>query len=285
MRWRVIDAPGGMGYTSKEFDAKETAMILAPTVTADTIQFFKALADDTRFTIMRLLMASDLRAGEIVERLRLPQNAVSYHLRQLRAAGLLHDRRSSSDARDVYYSVDLDRLQALYQTSGDELHARLPDDGELPKVLEQHTRPLRILYLCTHNSARSQMAEGLTRHLGGKHVEVYSAGSFPSRVHPLTLELLHACDVDTSGLESKSLEQFVGQQFDYVITVCDRARDSCPTFPNDPAKIHWSFPDPTLHRDPDEQRKAFVQLRRELQTRIRYLLSLPHPATGERMRR
>jgi len=256
----------------------------AGVVSADTLRFFKALADETRMAIVRLLTISDLRAGEIVERVQLPQNAVSYHLRQLREAGLLRDRRSSSDARDVYYSVDLDRLQALYQRSGDELRARLPEHDPLHAALQERVRPLRILYLCTHNSARSQMAEALTRHIGGAQVEVHSAGSFPTRVHPLTLELLGECGVDTSGLASKSLEQFVGQHFDYVITVCDRARDACPTFPNDPVKIHWSFADPTLERDPDEQRKAFLRLRRELQTRIRYLLSLPHPATGERLR-
>lgn len=253
-------------------------------VSVETLRFFKALADETRVAIVRLLTLSDLRAGEIVERLHLPQNAVSYHLRQLRESGLLRDRRSSRDARDVYYSVDLDRLQALYQRSGDELRARLPEDGTLQTALREQPRPLRILYLCTHNSARSQMAEALTRHIGGAQVEVHSAGSFPTRVHPLTIELLRECGVDTSGLASKSMEQFIGQRFDYVITVCDRARDACPTFPNDPVKIHWSFADPTLERDPERQRAAFVRLRRELQTRIRYLLSLPHPATGERLR-
>jgi protein-tyrosine-phosphatase len=88
--------------------------------------------------------------------------------------------------------------------------------------------------------------------------------------------------IDTSGLYAKPLDQFVGDSFDYIITVCDRVRDICPAFPSDPAQAHWSIADPVMVEGPEERAKAFRQVAVELQTRIRYLLLLPHPATGER---
>lgn len=249
--------------------------------TTHVVQFFKVVADKTRLAIIDVLALTDLRAGEIVARLGLPQNAVSYHLKQLRAIGLLRDRRSNSDARDVYYSVDIERLHALYVAAGATLHARNPEDDQ-ECGLDAVDRPLRILYLCTHNSARSQLAEGITRKLGGNRVEVYSAGSAPADIHPMTLEMLEEWNIDPMLHRSKSLNEFVGQPFDYVITVCDRVRDQCPTFPDDPKQIHWSFSDPTKVADRLQQRQAFETIRRELNTRIRYLLCLPHPVTGKR---
>src|SRR5918912_467332 len=136
----------------------------------DVLSFFKALADETRLTILCLLALTDLRAGELVAHLHCPQNAVSYHLKHLRALGLLRDRRSTADARDVYYSLDHD-----LQETAPEADA---------------SRPLRVLFLCTHNSARSQLAEGILRYLGGDAVEAYSAGSEPADVHPYALALL-----------------------------------------------------------------------------------------------
>jgi protein-tyrosine-phosphatase len=257
-----------------------------PQLTPDVVQFFKALADETRLTIVRLLMRSDLRAGEVVERLQLPANIVSYHLKQLRSLGLLRDRRSSLDGRDVYYSVDLARLHALYATAGDALHPGIHaqeqvEDEDLPRI----ERPIRILFLCTHNRARSQLAEGLTRYLAGPQVEVYSAGSEPTEVHPLTIEVLGEMGVDTSTLVAKSMDEFCGRSFDYVITTCDKVRGGCPTLPGDPEQVHWSFEDPSaVQGGKDAQRQAFRTARREMLTRIRYLLSLPHPVTGERLK-
>lgn len=249
----------------------------------DVVQFFKVLADETRLAVMRLLARSDLRVGEIVEQLNAPQNAVSYHLKQLRSLGLLRDQRSHSDGRDVYYSVDLERLQALYLAAGAALHPGMNAHLSAETATQRIDCPLRVLFLCTHNSARSQLAEGTMRQLGGASVEVWSAGSEPAQVHPLTLELLTELGIDTAAHVAKSLEQFHGQSFDYVITVCDRARDSCPTFPDDPAQIHWSIPDPTTIEDEQARRATFLKVRRELSTRIHYLLSLPHPGTGQQL--
>lgn len=265
---------------------------LTPTLpTPEVITFFKTLADETRLTIVRLLMYTDLRAGELIDRLQLPPNAVSYHLKQLRTCGLLRDRRSSLDARDVYYSVNLTRLQALYTTAGTTLHPGMtapndePEAEHVEQALPKLERPLRILYLCTHNRARSQLAEGFTRFLAVGQVEVSSAGNQPSTIHPLTVEMLEEMGIDTTTMSSKLMDQFCDQQFDYIITTCDRIRESCPTFPGDARQVHWSFPDPSeVEGDDEARRQAFRTTRREMLTRIRYLLSLPHPGTGERLK-
>lgn len=249
----------------------------------DVVQFFKLLADETRLAIVRGLAVTDLRAGEVVARVGQPQNVVSYHLKQLRQLGVVHDRRSSSDARDIYYSLDLERLHGLYAAAGDALHPGLAPTTASEAAVSQLTAPLRILFLCTHNSARSQLAEGIARQLGGDAVTVASAGSEPTEVHPMTYQLLHEWDIDTRCHRAKHVNEFVGQTFDYVITVCDYVHDNCPTFPGDPDRIHWSFPDPAALADPEQQLQAFRTVRRELCTRIRYLLSLPHPVTRQRL--
>lgn len=248
---------------------------------SDVVQFFKALADETRLQIVRLLSLSDLRVGEIVERLSMPHNRVSYHLRQLRSAGLLRDRRSSFDGRDVYYSVDVERLHTLYAAAGDELRPGTEDPAATAAASEAG-QALRVLFLCTHNSARSQMAEAIIRLIASEQVEAYSAGSDPAGVHPMTLKILEEWDIDTGRHTSKLMNQFIGEDFDYIITVCDRVREVCPTFPGDPGRIHWSIPDPVAVEGEAERRQAFDDAWRELSTRIRYLLLLPHPATGRR---
>ena len=249
------------------------------------VHFFKALADETRLQIMRMLLLSDLRAGEIVESLGIPANAASYHLKQLRFAGLLRDHRSSGDARDIYYSVDLDRLYALYDQAGDALRPGERSDGASEQEGMYLDRALRVLFLCTHNSARSQLAEGILRQMGGESVEVFSAGSDPREVHPDTLELLAEWDIDTSRHTAKPIDQFLGQNFDYLITVCDRVREECPTFPGDPMQMHWSLPDPLAVDDPYERRQVFLRVRQELRTRIQFLLLVPDPTTQRRLRR
>ncbi|CAN5614197.1 arsenate reductase ArsC [soil metagenome] len=128
---------------------------------------------------------------------------------------------------------------------------------------------LRVLFLCTHNSARSQMAEALLRHHGADTVEVYSAGTEPGQVHPLAVRAMAESGIDISGAESKSLDQFVDQKFDYVITVCDRANESCPVFLGDPNRIHWSFEDPSAATGTDDQRlEAFQTIRNLLNMRL-----------------
>ncbi len=231
-----------------------------------------------------MLLLSDLRAVEITQQLGLPPNATSYHLKQLRGAGLLRDRRSSSDARDIYYSVDLEQLYALYDQAGDALRPESLPHSAPDRDNHYLDRPLRVLFLCTHNSARSQLAEGILRQLGGDLVEVHSAGSHPSEVHPEASALLEEWGIDTGMHTSKPIGRFVGQDFDYIITVCDRVREECPIFPGDPIQMHWSIPDPLAVEDVAERHAAFCAVRQELRVRIQYLLLVPEPATERRVR-
>lgn len=257
-------------------------------IDGDVPRFFKALADETRLTIVRTLVVSDLTAGEIGDRLRAPQNAVSYHLKQLRQIGLLRDRPSSRDARDVYYSVDLERLRALYQAAGTSLNPMIPSGRGATSGPHDRRSPIRLLFLCTHNSARSQIAEALARALGGDGLDAFSAGSDVRDVHPLTRRLLTVWNVDVSRHVAKHLSYFEGQSFHHVITVCDRIREICPVFANDPEKVHWSLPDPVEITDPDEQWRAFQSTGDELRVRItsflqRHGLAIASPIPHDRV--
>ena len=114
--------------------------------------------------------------------------------------------------------------------------------------------PIRVLFVCTHNSARSIMAEALLRGRGGEGFEVLSAGVEPGEVRPQTLAVLREAGVDTGGLRSKSVNDFLGQDFDYVVTVCDQAREACPVFPGARHSLHWGFEDPSAARGTEEER-------------------------------
>jgi len=128
---------------------------------------------------------------------------------------------------------------------------------------------VRVLILCTANSARSQMAEGLLRREAGPSWEVFSAGTKPTRVRPEAIAVMHEAGFDISGHHSKSVDEFLGQEFDYVITVCDNARETCPVFPARTHHIHWSIEDPAAIRGSEEDRlNAFRQARNELQGRL-----------------
>lgn len=129
---------------------------------------------------------------------------------------------------------------------------------------------MRVLILCTANSARSQMAEGLLRHEAGSSCEVSSAGTAPTRVRPEAIAVMREVGIDISGHRSKSVDEFLGQDFDYVITVCDNARETCPVFPARTRRIHWSIEDPAAIQGSEEVRlDAFRQAREELQGRLR----------------
>lgn len=132
----------------------------------------------------------------------------------------------------------------------------------------------RVLILCTGNSARSQMAEGLLRHDGGEGFKVESAGVEPSHVRPLAIEVMREIGIDISGHRSKSVDEFLGQEFDYVITVCDNANERCPIFPGRTKRIHWSFDDPAAAQGDEEKRLAmFRRVRDEIRERLRKFIS------------
>lgn len=128
----------------------------------------------------------------------------------------------------------------------------------------------RVLILCTGNSARSQMAEGLLRHDAGNDFEVASAGIEPSRVRPEAIEVMREIGIDISDHRSKPVDEFAGQDFDYVITVCDNANERCPIFPGATKRIHWSFDDPASVAGDNETRlNVFRRIRDEIQYRLR----------------
>ena len=117
-------------------------------------------------------------------------------------------------------------------------------------------RPIRVLFVCTGNSARSLMGEALLRQHGGSQFEVYSAGTEPKGINPLTERALDEAGIDHSWARSKSVNEYLGQSFDYVITVCDQARQACPVFPGVHETLHWGYEDPAAVEGSESQRLA-----------------------------
>jgi arsenate reductase len=134
----------------------------------------------------------------------------------------------------------------------------------------------KVLFLCTHNSARSQMAEGLLRHLAGDRFEAMSAGTEATRVRPLAIRAMEEIGIDISEQESETLERYLGESFDYVITVCDEANEACPLFPGAQSRLHWSFEDPSKAEGPEEERlEVFRGVCDEIELQIRDWLAHP----------
>jgi arsenate reductase len=127
----------------------------------------------------------------------------------------------------------------------------------------------RVLFICTHNSARSQMAQGLLRRLGGERFEVFSAGTEATHVRPLAIHAMAEIGIDISGQQSKTLDRYLGEPFDDVITVCDAANETCPIFPGAKQRRHWSFEDPSKATgSEDEQLAVYRRVRDEIRVRI-----------------
>jgi arsenate reductase (thioredoxin) len=136
-------------------------------------------------------------------------------------------------------------------------------------VAAEATQRSKVLFLCTHNSARSQMAEGLLRHLAGDRFEVMSAGTEATHVRPLAIRAMDEIGVDISSQESKTLERYLREPFDYVITVCDDANEACPFFPGASNRLHWSFEDPSRAGGSEEKRLAvFRSVRDRIRDRV-----------------
>lgn len=234
-------------------------------------EFIKLLANDIRWRLLKALIASDYRVNELVAILQQPMNLISYHLKMMRDNALVNTRRSDADGRDVYYSLDLNRLRQLYFQTGNALHPTIGVNSPIVEVLR--LKHQRILFVCSHNSARSQMAEGLLRHLSQGYLNVSSAGSDPMSIHPDAVRIMQQIGVDISQQRPRALSDFVGQEFDYVITVCDKAREICPAFPGTGIQLHWGFSDPVIIEDEEERAALFRQIAQQLTTRIEYFLS------------
>ncbi|MEV4709119.1 metalloregulator ArsR/SmtB family transcription factor [Actinoplanes sp. NPDC049316] len=227
--------------------------------------FVTAAGHPVRWRLLSELARGDLAVHELTALLGQPQNLVSYHLGKLRRAELVTTRRSSADARDMYYSLDLARCGDLLSGTGSALHPGL----RLAPPTAAASPAGRVLFLCTGNSSRSQMAEALLRHRTAGSVQAFSAGSKPKPVHPYAVSVMAERGIDLSRATPKHLDQFSGQRFDRVITLCDRVKEICPEFPGHPRPVHWSIPDPAA--DPGSP-PAFQRVADDLARRVGFLL-------------
>jgi ArsR family transcriptional regulator, arsenate/arsenite/antimonite-responsive transcriptional repressor / arsenate reductase (thioredoxin) len=242
--------------------------------------FLQLAGHPLRWRILLELAQSDRKAGELTARLRLPQSLCAYHLGRLRDAGLVFTRRSTADARTTYYAADLPGYASHLSAAGAALHPALglpsPSTGGPPLG----RRRVRVLFLCTGNSARSQMAEALAVHLGQGTIRAFSAGSRPKPIHPNAVRVMREYGLDLEGCSSKHLRRFAAARFDHVITLCDRVREISPEFPGHPRLIHWSIPDPAAVSGGDAAIAAFRSTAAELEERIRLFLHLARAKTS-----
>ena len=232
------------------------------------------LSDPLRWQLVVELGRSDRRVGELVQLVGKPQNLVSYHLAELRRAGIVSARRSSADGRDVYYRADLLRCRDLLGEVGRLLHPGLSLAPTRLDDVEPRRAPARLLFLCTGNSARSQIAEALVEHRSVGTVEARSAGSHPKPLHPNAVRVMAERGVDIAGRPTKSFTRFARTRFDRVITLCDKVREVCPEFPGSPMAAHWSIADPAAGGDSDNVTyPAFEHVADEIDGRVALLLS------------
>jgi len=235
--------------------------------------FLQLAGHPLRWQLLRELARSDRQVRELTQTLGETQSLVSYHLSRLRAGELVSMRRSSADGRDAYYRIDLARCRELLTEAGGALHpglALVPPHGDSRAPRRGR---VRVLFLCTGNSTRSQIAEALLERLAGDAIEVHSAGSHPKSVHPDAVRVMRERGIDISAKRSKHLSRFARRRFDYVITLCDRVREVCPEFPGSPERIHWSIADPAQESGSDEKTYAsFERTAAEIDERVRFLL-------------
>lgn len=245
---------------------------------------------------MRKLASGDQRVRELAAAVGQPQNLVSYHLRQLRLGGLVSARRSSFDGRDTYYRLDLDGCAQELAGAAVALHPGLapasvaPGGSPVPEAAvpefampeaavpgsggpEPPSAVRRLLFVCTGNSGRSPMAEGLLRYRAGARVAAASAGIAPKPVHPHAIAVMRdRYGVDIAGHRPVPVETAARERFDYVISLCDKAREACPEFAGRPGLIHWSLADPAAGEGGLAGYAAFERTAAELDARIGFLL-------------
>jgi protein-tyrosine-phosphatase/DNA-binding transcriptional ArsR family regulator len=239
--------------------------------------FLQLAAHPVRWQLLAMLSSGDYRVRELVTLVGESQNLISYHLRLLRDGGLVRAARSSFDGRDSYYHLELDRCAEMLAGTGGALHPALHPPLELDptsRPFESKT-PVAVLFVCSGNSARSAIAEALLRmHTNGR-VDPISAGTRPKPgMHPNTVRVLRdEFGIDISDQQPRHLDTLVNRRFDFVITLCDKAREVCPEFGGKTRWIHWSIPDPAASGDADTY-PSFQAAAVEIATRIRYLLPI-----------
>jgi protein-tyrosine-phosphatase/DNA-binding transcriptional ArsR family regulator len=236
-------------------------------------EFLQLAGHPLRWRLLKELARSDRVVHELTGLVGEPQNLVSYHLGKLRDGRLVTARRSSADRRDTYYGLDLTRFGGLLSTAGGALHPGLRLAP--PQRDDALVGAVRVLFLCTGNSARSPIAEALARARSGGAIEAVSAGSDPRPLHPNALRVMRdEYGLDLAGHAPRRLDALAGQHFDWVISLCDRVREVCPEFPGHPKTIHWSIANPATGDADDVTYPLFQQTAAELATRIGYLLAV-----------
>jgi protein-tyrosine-phosphatase/DNA-binding transcriptional ArsR family regulator len=258
------------GDTSKQLDVFSTAVATVRPGENSPPRFLRLAGHPLRWRLLSELARSDRRVGELCELAGRRQSLVSYHLRQLRDGGVVSVRRSAADGRDTYYVLDLPRCRELLASAGVALHPGLALTARSRGHDSTHAR---VLFLCTGNSARSQMAEALCEQMTDGAISAVSAGSRPKPLHRNAVRVMRARGIDIAGRRPKHLGEFADRRFDYVISLCDRVREICPEFPGAPTLVHWSIPDPAREPGSDEETlPAFERTAVELETRIGFLI-------------
>lgn len=252
---------------------------------------FKVLADPIRLRMMTLLaQTGELCVCQIVDALHEPQFKISRHLGELRKAGLVSARRQGTWMHYQLSPAATMLQQSLHIFFRDCLKNHPQAKEDLKRLGESNCRvpqdsknKLKILFLCTGNSCRSQMAEGWARHLKGSSIEPYSAGIETHGLNPYAVKVMAEAGVDISGHRSKHLNDLAGIEFDYVITVCDLARQSCPMFPGKAKIVHVGFEDPPLLAKEAKTEEQVLNCYRRIRDEIRqFIETLPDALGGQR---
>ena len=242
--------------------------------------FLKLAGHHLRWQLLVELSRSDRVVSELTELTGEPQNLVSYHLGKLRAGKLVSAQRSSADRRDTYYGLNLAGIGGMLSATGGALHPGLRLTA--PSREAGTAGSFKVLFLCTGNSARSQMAEVLIHALSGGVVDARSAGSHPKPLHPNAVRVMREdYGIDLSGHAPKHLDVYAEETFDRVVSLCDRVREVCPPFHGVQEAIHWSIANPATGEPDDVTYPLFRQTAVELVTRIEFFLATltdPTPA-------
>jgi|GEM_PF-73539 len=273
----IIAVPDGKGPTCSHRKANQIGLmyhLVMALANQAAPAFVRLAAHPLRWRLLTELADGDLRVRELVTLVGQPQNLVSYHLRLLRDGGLVTATRSSFDGRDSYYHLDLGRCAEALADTGAALHPALRWDKATPDR-QQRLPPLAVLFVCTGNSARSPIAVALLRRHTAGQIKATSAGSHPKpRMHANTVRVLRdQFGIDIAGRRPLHLGTLTGRRFDYVITLCDKAREICPEFVDHPRRVHWSIADPASAGDSDQASyPAFARTAADIDSRVRYLL-------------
>ena len=246
--------------------------MFATRVEVPPARFLQLVADPQRWMLLRELTLSDRRVGELSALLGRPQNLVSYHLGELRSGGLISARRSSADGRDTYYRIDLARCREMFVEAGIALHPGLRTERLPPTpTTKPRARTPRVLFLCTGNSARSQIAEAMLEHRSAHTIEARSAGSHPKPLHPNAVRVMAERGIDIAGRPTKHVSRFARSRFDQIITLCDKVKEICPDLPGHPTTAHWSMADPSAGYD--DTYPSFVRTAGEIEERVEFLIA------------